>query len=154
MEIRRAELADLAWLAAKLGPLPLFRRYGLTEKVLEERWTRALGAGERLWVALFDGAPQGLSWYLPSGTFASGAYLRTLAVAQAAQGRGVGLGLLKAFEAASRDAAGGCFLLTAEFNTAAQKFYERHGYRQVGKLPGFAMPEVTELIYWRRKESR
>jgi hypothetical protein len=44
---------------------------------------------------------------------------------------------------------GGWFLLVSAFNVGARRFYERHGYGLVGKLPGFALADVTELVLWK-----
>ena len=40
--------------------------------------------------------------------------------------------------------------LVSDFNTDAQHFYERHGYVRAGALAGLVLPDVTELIYWKR----
>jgi hypothetical protein len=42
------------------------------------------------------------------------------------------------------------FLLVADFNTDAQQFYQRRGYEQVGAIPAYVLPDVTELIYRKR----
>jgi ribosomal protein S18 acetylase RimI-like enzyme len=100
-------------------------------------------------VAVSARGPEGVCWFLPRGTFGTGAYLRTLALREDAQGAGLGARLLEAYEAACGAPGGGWFLLTSDFNTAAQRFYERHGYRRVGQLPDFAVPGVSELVFWK-----
>ncbi|MHB8420501.1 MAG: GNAT family N-acetyltransferase, partial [Myxococcales bacterium] len=88
------------------------------------------------------GAPAGLAWVLRRGTFGRSPYLKLLAVAEGSRGQGVGAALLAAAEAVG----GGLTLLVSDFNTAAQAFYRRQGYAQVGALPDFVLPGVTELI--------
>ncbi len=44
------------------------------------------------------------------------------------------------------------FLLVSDFNTDAQRFYERLGYRQVGQLDDYVVRGVSELIYWKKKK--
>ncbi|MBM7114547.1 GNAT family N-acetyltransferase [Archangium primigenium] len=149
--IRPATLADLPSLATVLAPLPLFRAYGLDASALEARFRGALERGEGLLVAVGEdaGGPLGVCWFLTRGTFGTGAYLRTLALGEGHQGSGLGTRLLAAYEAGCGAPPGGYFLLTSDFNTAAQRFYQRHGYRQVGALPDFATPGVAELVFWK-----
>lgn len=147
--VRAATDEDLPRLAELLAPLPLFARYGLDVAVLRQRWSKARRAGEGLLVAEHGGRLVGVCGFLPEGTFATGAYLRTLAVAPDAQGRGVGTALLAEFEAACAAAPGGWFLLASDFNDGARRFYERHGYRVVGALPSFAAPGVSERVLWK-----
>lgn len=147
--IRPAKPADLARLASRLATLDLFTAYDLAAGDLERRWHRALDNGQPMLVAVAAGAPIGICWYVRHGAFEIGAYLRLLAVATEFQGTGLGARLLTAYEEACAPTRGGWFLLTSDFNTGAQKFYARHGYSEVGRLPGFATPGVTELIYWK-----
>jgi ribosomal protein S18 acetylase RimI-like enzyme len=149
LHIRAAEAADVAALAEALAPLPLFTAYGFTAAQLEERFHGALSRGEGLLVAARDSEPVGVCWFLESGTFATGSYLRLLAVKPGLQGQGVGELLLRAWEARGASAGGGLFLLASDFNEAAHRFYARHGYRETGRLPGFARPGVTEVIFWK-----
>lgn len=147
--IRPATPEDLPALAVALSPLPLFRAYGLDASALTARFQGALERGEGLLLALDEEGPVGVCWFLTRGTFGTGAYLRTLAIREDRHGSGLGSRLLAAYEEACGGAAGGCFLLTSDFNTGAQRFYQRHGYRQVGQLPDFAVPGVAELVFWK-----
>jgi ribosomal protein S18 acetylase RimI-like enzyme len=151
MVIRKAVLGDVPALAKVLSPLPLFTKYGFLEATLKERWSLAVERGEQLLVAEAEAVPVGLCWYQQRGAFAVGAYLRTLAVAESAQRKGTGKELLGAYEHACQGAPGGLFLLVSDFNLDAQRFYARHGYREVGKLPGLVKKDVTELVYWKRE---
>ena len=151
-QLRAASPGDVAPLAEALAPLPLFSAYGFTAAQLTERFQGALSRGEGLVVACVGGEPVGVCWFLESGTFATGSYLRLLAVKPGLQGRGVGERLLRAWEARGASAGGGLFLLASDFNGAAHRFYARHGYREMGRLPGFARPGVTEVIFWKPGE--
>ena len=42
------------------------------------------------------------------------------------------------------------FLLVSDFNAAAQAFYRRLGYEQVGAIPGYVVPGISELIFRKR----
>src|SRR5262249_16186050 len=97
-----------------------------------------------------DASPQGLAWFHTSGTFAMGGYLRLLAVVAGAERRGAGAALLAEFERRVAEARRHAFLLVSEYNIDAQRFYERHGYARVGSLARLLLPDVDELIYWKR----
>jgi ribosomal protein S18 acetylase RimI-like enzyme len=147
--IRPATPEDLPALATALAPLPLFQSYGLDAATLAVRFQGALERGEGLLLATDDSGPVGVCWFLTRGTFGTGAYLRTLAIREDRHGSGLGARLLAAYEAGCGAPTGGYFLLTSDFNTGAQRFYQRHGYRQVGQLPDFAVPGVSELVFWK-----
>jgi ribosomal protein S18 acetylase RimI-like enzyme len=38
------------------------------------------------------------------------------------------------------------FLVVADYNPAAKRFYERNGYQQVGEIPNLYRPGVTEYL--------
>lgn len=147
--IRPVTPEDLLPLATALAPLPLFKAYGLDALALVARFRGAIERGEGLLMATDERGPLGVCWFLTRGTFGTGAYLRTLAIREDAQGSGLGARLLEAYEAGCAQASGGYFLLTSDFNEGAQRFYQRHGYRQVGELPGFAVPGVSERVFWK-----
>jgi GNAT superfamily N-acetyltransferase len=150
MSIRPLALADVAPLAGELERLPLMARYGRDAARLAADLRAALARGEGLLVEEEDGRVRGLAWFLASGTFALGGYLRLIAVAPGATGGGVGAALLAAFEAEAAKASRHAFLLVSDFNDGAQRFYERHGYARVGAIPGLVLADVAELVYWRR----
>lgn len=148
--IRPLAPADLPALSAGLAALPLLSRYGRTAASLSASLADARSRGEGLLVAEEGGAPVGLAWFLPSGTLALGGYLRLLAVLAPAQGRGLGAELLRAYEEATSRASAHAFLLASRENQAAQRFYQRHGYQEVGLLPSLVIPGQDELLYWKR----
>jgi ribosomal protein S18 acetylase RimI-like enzyme len=92
----------------------------------------------------------GVAWFLLRGTFGCGGYLKLLAVLPGSAGRGAGSALLAAFECALIGQQRAAFLLVSDFNTAAQAFYRSRGYLQCGTLPSLVLPDVTELILWKR----
>jgi ribosomal protein S18 acetylase RimI-like enzyme len=147
--IRPARPEDFPPLARALEQLPLFKRYGTTAAGFESSWTKALQAGEGLWVAERAEGPVGLCWFLQRGAFGRGAYLRTIGIAEHAAGGGLGKQLLDAYERETAPAPGGWFLLVSDFNVGAQRFYARGGYQQVGRLDGFVLPGVAELLFWK-----
>jgi ribosomal protein S18 acetylase RimI-like enzyme len=144
---------DLAPLAGWLADLPLLQRYRRTAADLARDLRAALARGDQLLVherAGESGRADGLVWFLPTGTLAMGGYLRLLAVSPGAEGGGLGSSLLAAFERAVGERSRHAFLLVSDFNEQAQRFYARRGYTQVGRLPALVVPDVDELLYWRR----
>jgi ribosomal protein S18 acetylase RimI-like enzyme len=56
---------------------------------------------------------------------------------------------LAAAEAAARAVANHLVLLVTTDNAGARRFYGRHGYRRVGRLPGLARAGLDETLYWK-----
>lgn len=132
--VRPATPTDLPW------DQPYFRAYGLTPEGARRLLEKALAEGEVYGV----GHPlQALAWYCPKGGFGQG-YLRLLAVAEGAQGQGLGSALVRFLLAR-----GLRFVLTEKENASALAFYRRFGFQVAGELPGFVRPEKTEVILWR-----
>lgn len=150
MSVRPLQSADIRPLSAALALLPLMQRYNRPASAIAESLEGALTRGDGLLVFDDSGGAQGLSWFLFSGTFALGGYLRLMAVSPHTHRKGIGSALLSAYEAAVATQSRHTFLLCSDFNIDAQRFYARHGYAQVGRLPNLVIPGVDELIYWKR----
>ena len=150
MSVRPLKVADVMPLSAMLARLPLLARYGRDAGKLAVDLTAALERGDRLLVEEDAGRLRGIAWFLPSGTLDLGGYLKLIVVAPEATRTGVGSALLSAFEAETARVSRHAFLLVSDFNHGAQHFYQHHGYAQIGALPGLVLPEVVELVYWKR----
>ena len=150
MEVRPAVAADLPPLAAGLAGLDLMKRYGRDQPRLAADLAEALSRGDGLLLAIEAGRPVGMVWFLKDGTFGLGAYLKLMAMLPGAQSRGIGAGLLAASEGMMARSSSHGFLLCSDYNLPAQAFYERHGWSRVGALPGLVLPDVAELVYWKR----
>jgi GNAT superfamily N-acetyltransferase len=148
--IRPLREGDVAPLAAALARLPLLVRYRRDGPQIGRDLAEASARGDGLLVEERDGRVRALAWCQRTGTLGVGGYLRLLAVAPEATGEGVGAALLAAFEAEVGRESRHAFLLVSDFNDGAQRFYERHGYARVGALPGIVLPDVAELVYWKR----
>jgi GNAT superfamily N-acetyltransferase len=129
---------------------PLLRRYGTTRGSALRALARARASRDQLTVALApDGHVCGFAWVLPSRILTGAAYLRLLLVGEGRQGAGTGAALLAAAEDAARAVANHLVLLVTTRNTGARRFYARHGYRHVGRLPGLARVGLDEALYWK-----
>jgi GNAT superfamily N-acetyltransferase len=150
VRIRPAQRDDLPALAMLMASTPLLARYGTTRRSALAALRRGRATGDRLLVAAGpDGRLVGLAWVLLSRILTGAAYLRLLLVAEGHQGTGAGARLLGAVEAATRRRANHLVLLATTDNLGARRFYERHGYRHVGDLPGLARVGLDEALYWK-----
>jgi ribosomal protein S18 acetylase RimI-like enzyme len=153
VRIRPLEAAELPALSEALAALPLMVRYGRGAAGLARALEAARARGDGLLVAEDAGAVRGLAWFLTAGTLALGGYLKLIAVLPGGEGRGTGAALLRAFEAETARASAHAFLLVSDFNEGARRFYEREGYAVVGPLPGLVLPDVAEVLYWKKLRS-
>ena len=150
MSIRRLKREDVPALSAALARLPLMQRYRRDASRIEADLAAALQRGDGLLVEEGEAGPRGVAWFLAAGTLAMGGYLRLIAVVPEGTGSGAGARLLQAFEAEVSRESRHAFLLVSDFNQGAQRFYQRHGYARVGALPGLVLPDVAEILYWKR----
>jgi [ribosomal protein S18]-alanine N-acetyltransferase len=160
--IRPMQPADLPACARLMADNPLWQRYNVTYDSALRRLSDGLARQAGLLVAEQDGAVQGFVWVVLRGAFQRSGYIPLIGVRPGTQGRGLGAALLSAAEAivaaGSIDAAGSTetagaddiFLLVSDFNTRAQAFYQRQGYEQVGAIPDYVLPGVSELIFRKR----
>jgi ribosomal protein S18 acetylase RimI-like enzyme len=162
---RLSDLAALTQLATAVATQPLMQRYGVSEAGLLRELRRLAEAQERAEAngdpaaspesLLVAQAPDGgelcgLARFSLRGQFGYGGYLRLIALRPGWEGRGIGSILLRAVEASVLAHSPVLFLLTSDFNTGAQRFYARHGYAHAGALPDFALPGISEQIFWKR----
>ena len=142
--LRPLELRDVPACARFIAEAPLWKRYGYGADRCAADLAKALEAKNDVLICLEVAAqPVGLAWVLPRGTFGRSPYLKLIAVAANERGNGLGARLLTAAEEVG---AGDLTLLVSDFNSEAQRFYQEHGYREVGALPDFVLPGVTERI--------
>jgi ribosomal protein S18 acetylase RimI-like enzyme len=150
--IRPLTLADIPGIARWVAATPLWQRYGVTEASFAQRLRDGLAEGATIYVAEREQV-LGFLWLVERGAFNRSGYIQLIGVHPDARGAGVGRMLMQFAEekifAQGRD----LFLLVSDFNTAAQRFYERLGYRQVGKLDDYVVPGVSELIYYKKRKT-
>ena len=139
--------------AALVGAQPLFSRYGTTATGLEQAWRAGVAAEERVLGAVEEGRLLGVAWLAPRGAFARSPYLRLLAVAPDAAGRGIGTQLMEACERWAFARADDLFLLVNDDNVAAIGFYARRGFRAIGHVHGYVLPDLHETIMRKRRPS-
>ncbi len=148
--IRAMTTRDIPVIARWVAQVPLWQRYQLDEAKLRRQLSMALQQQDLLLVAEDETEKRacGFTWVMLRGGFGR-AYLRLIGVCPSRTGQGLGAALLKATEQTVAKQSPGLFLLVSDFNTAAQRFYLRHGYSQVGAIPAFVLPDITELIFYK-----
>jgi ribosomal protein S18 acetylase RimI-like enzyme len=153
ISIRPLMAPDIPLIAGWMVATPLWQRYRLTEANARSGLEQALSRADVLLVADAgneNGQACGLVWCLREGAFGRSTYLRILGVQAGHAGLGIGAALLARAEQIAAETTDALFLLVSDFNVEAQRFYQRQGYRQIGAIPGYVLPDVTELIYWKR----
>jgi ribosomal protein S18 acetylase RimI-like enzyme len=148
--IRDAQPADAAPMAAAVAGQPLLIRYGTTAEKLGRDLGAAIARGEGVLVADDGGELRGLAWFLPSGTFALGGYLRLIALAPGREHAGLGGALLDEVERRVARSSRLVFLLVSHWNGGARRFYAARGYAEVGLLRGLVLPDTDEIICMKR----
>jgi ribosomal protein S18 acetylase RimI-like enzyme len=145
MKIRPMLLDDVPVIARWMAAMPLWRRYGVTEGGAAAQFTDAIERGD---IVLVEGNLCGFAWCVRGGGFGRSDYLRLIGVRAECAGQGIGAALLTEVEAQTTSA--DLFLLVSHFNDGAQRFYKRMGYEQICAIPGYVLPDVSELIFRKR----
>lgn len=145
--VRTMQNADIS-ACVRIACASLLRdAYGFTEEAWQERLKKALALEENLiFVAEHQQKIAGFAWAHPRGAFLAAPYLRFIAVAEDTRGLGIGSLLLDEYEKRTASVGKDFFLLVSDFNNPAIRFYEQHGYRQVGVLIDFAVDGIGEII--------
>ncbi len=136
---------DIPAAARLMAESSLLRRYRVSYPAAVASLHEALSSGD-LVLTSRDTDLEGLAWLSFGPRILNGAaYLRLLLVAT--PGHGHGARLLLAAEAAARERTNHLYLLATTDNVGARRFYEGHGYRHVGDLPGLVWSELDEALY-------
>jgi ribosomal protein S18 acetylase RimI-like enzyme len=140
--------ADVSGCAAIVQASPLWTRYGIRTPEAARGAFEDVLAGTCLgFVAEDAGKVVGFVVYALAGTFVHSGYVRSVAVAPDAQRRGIGARLMDAAEGAILGRGPNVFLFVSTWNTGAQRFYERRGYRRIGEVPDYVRRGLTEVLY-------
>lgn len=105
-----------------------------------------------LYAALVDAVCVGFFYYIPKGAFHSFPYLHLIAIKADYRGRGIGTEMLDLLENIAFEEANKLFLVAADFNLDAKRFYERNGYRQIGVIPDLYRAGMNEYLMMKEKD--
>ena len=92
----------------------------------------------------------GFFWYIPNGVFRIFPLLHMMIIRETYRSRGIGTKVLEFIEKAVDKRK--IFLLVADFNTNAKRFYEENGYKQVGEIPNLYRNGITEYLMLKETE--
>jgi GNAT superfamily N-acetyltransferase len=79
-----------------------------------------------------------------------GDYIELLGLVESYRGRGIGTELLQWAESKASPHSNNLWLLTSSFNHPALKFYQRHGFKQIGIIEGLVHHDHDELLLRKR----
>jgi ribosomal protein S18 acetylase RimI-like enzyme len=151
LRIRPMNEADIPACARIVAETGLWRvHYGVTYTKAEALFRAAFQAGNHILVADDDTQIAGFVWFFLHGTFQRSGYIRLIGVRGDRRSQGIGAALLREAETHIFAHSDHVFLLVSHFNHAAQTFYQRLGYQQVGSIPDYVIPGITELIFYKR----
>lgn len=142
------EAADLPLIATWMAADDLWQRYRLTEEKIAADFAAALERDDLLLVVDAALPARAFAWCLLDGMFGFLPYLKRIGVDPACAGQGLGSLVLEQLEqdlrARQRHE---LFLLVSDFNTGALRFYKRHSYSEIGRLPNLVLPGVAEVLF-------
>ena len=118
-------------------------RDALCRSALGERYFSSPGSA---YAAFIGEECVGFTYIIPKGAFHSFPYLHLLVVKEEYRNRGIGKALLDYSENIAYEMADRLFLVVADYNPGAKRFYERNGYQQLGEIPNLYRPGVTEYM--------
>ncbi len=159
MIVRPMQPEDAIICAQWMAETPLWQRYGVTQTSAQLRFELALQHQATIAVAEREEPGVGFKpilgfvWYAVRGAFERSGYIPLIGVAPGRYNQGVGAALMDYAEGQVYQQVGELFLLVSDFNKPAQRFYQRRGFIQVGVLPDYILPGISELIYYKRRPS-
>jgi ribosomal protein S18 acetylase RimI-like enzyme len=151
LAIRSLASPDIPGIASWVAATPLWQRYNVTEESFAIRLQNGLAEGATIYVAEQDNSVIGFLWLVERGAFNRSGYIQLIGVHPEVRGAGIGRALMQFAEEKTFAQGSDLFLLVSDFNTDAQQFYKRLGYRQLGTLDDYVVPGVSELIFWKRR---
>jgi ribosomal protein S18 acetylase RimI-like enzyme len=148
--VRELRPEDAPRCGAIVGATALWQRSGLDAERAARLLAAAVAGGDTVQVLEIDGTVAGFAWVDRRGAFGRSAYLRMIAIDPARRSAGLGAALMQAVDALAATQGPDAFLMVSDFNADAQRFYRRLGWAEVGRVPDYVLPGVTEIVMWKR----
>lgn len=118
-----------------------FSEIGSARKSLEEGFHK-----NEIYVAVENSNCKGFIWVIKNGIFHSFPYIHIVAVKSENRGQGIGELLLRFVENEYFANYSRLFLVVADFNPKAKKFYERLGYSEICEIPDLYRKGISECL--------
>ncbi|WP_314059202.1 GNAT family N-acetyltransferase [uncultured Vagococcus sp.] len=106
---------------------------------------------ETLYIASHHDDCVGFIYYIPAGAFHSFPYIHLISIKKGYRGKGIGTKMMTFLEKLVFEEFDKLFLVVADFNLAAKRFYEKMGYQQVGEIPDLYRVGITEYLMMKKK---
>ncbi len=149
--IREGTRDDIPDCAAIIADSLLWREFGRTVEHAVAVLADSFNPGQRLWVHVNDGRPDGFVIAYERGMMGEFGYIRLIGVAAAKRGCGIGSSLLAAAEEHLFTLSPFVFLTVTDFNTDARRLYERLGYELVGGISDYRRQGTGEFLLLKRR---
>lgn len=152
MEIKKASVEHLNDCVEALQNSDLGKYYFSKENSARNAVIEGIESGNT-YVALENNVCIGFFYYIPNGAFHGFPYLHLIAVDESYRCKGIGKKLMNFFENIIFENSDKVFLVVADFNPRAKKFYESLGYKFIAKIPSLYRKSIDENLMLKTKES-
>lgn len=124
-----------------------FEREGSAKEAIQEGLERGT-----LYVALHQHQFVDFAYYIPKGVFHSFAYVHLVVVKPGHRGKGIGKNMMAQLESLLFAKSSKLFLVVADYNPDAKRFYQDLGYVVVGEIKGLYRPGITEYLMMKERQ--
>jgi len=143
LTIRAMKPEDCLAVIALLIDSEPWKRLGYTAADWD-RYFAAIPRGRDSYVADLEGKVAGIA--VIRQKFLLGDYLELFGVADWARGKGLGGRLLEEIESVVFARAKNLFICVSDFNEPARRFYQKHGYQEIGPIKNLLIPGSAEIL--------
>ncbi len=130
----------------------LGRTYFSDENKLLNAISEGIGKSEISVAVNRENTVLGFIWIIENGAFHSFPYLHIIAVKEEFRGLGIGKEFLKYIEEAYNSSK--LFLVVADFNPGAKRFYIKNGFKEVGCITDLYKNGVAECLMMKELQEK
>jgi len=93
----------------------------------------------------------GFICYMPAGAFHAFPYLHLLVTSKILRGKGIGTMIMDLFEERIFTQKDKLFLVVADFNPDAKRFYQKRNFKEIGIIPSLYRDGINECLMMKTK---